>query len=133
MRERPVLLWVLENGGYPDFTALYEALGYRVEKAVGVRKALAALKRLDPAAVVAELNYVPTYGARLSPAEPLLARLQTHHRGARVVLFAEPGRIASFAPLTGLLGDAALLAYPIVPTDLERILALPQPDPSRAS
>jgi len=75
VEEKPILIWVLEQGGYPDFSTLYQALGYRVEKVRGVRKALKLLKQLEPQAVVAEFNYVPTYGSRISPVEPLLARL----------------------------------------------------------
>lgn len=121
-REQPVLLWVLEQGGYPDFSGLYHAWGYRVVKAQGVRKALAALKTLEPQVVVAEFNYAPTYGSRISPVEPLLARLQTHHPMTRLLLFAEPERLPQLKKLEASYGDLPVIAYPILVKDLEDFL-----------
>ena len=120
--ERPVLLWVEEVGGYPDFTSLYQALGYRVVRAKGVRKALTTLKQLDPQVVVAEFNYAPTYGSRISPVEPLLARLQSHHPMTRILLFAEPDRLGYLEALNPTYGRPAVLTYPLQVGQLERFL-----------
>jgi hypothetical protein len=123
LEDRPLLIWVLEQGGYPDFTTLYQALGYRVEKAQGVRKALKLLKHLEPQVVVAEFNYVPTYGARISPVEPLLARVQSHHPMTRVLLFTEQDRLAHLATLRQAYPGISALSYPVAVGDLQHWLS----------
>ena len=122
MDEKPILLWVAEEGGYPDFTGLYRSLGYQVVKAQGVRKALTLLKTLEPQVVVAEFNYAPAYGSRISPVEPLLARLQSHHPMTRVVLFADASRLQHLEPLRARYGELPALSYPIQVAKLERFL-----------
>ena len=117
--EKPLLLAVLELGGYPDFTSVYEQAGYRVQKVQSVRKALAALKQIHPAVVVAEFNYAPTYGARISTVEPLLARLQSHHPDARVLLFLEKDNLAHLDTLRPQYGVPDRLTYPIPPDGLQ--------------
>jgi hypothetical protein len=123
LEDRPLLIWVLEQGGYPDFTTLYQALGYRVEKALGVRKALKLLKHLEPQVVVAEFNYVPTYGARISPVEPLLARVQSHHPMTRVLLFTEQDRLAHLATLREAYPGISALSFPVAVGDLQHWLS----------
>ena len=122
MDEQPILLCVEEMGGYPDFTSLYQALGYQVVRVQGVRKALNALKHLDPQVVIAEFNYAPTYGSRISSVEPLLARLQTHHPLTRVLLFAEQDRLAQLDTLKSSFGDLLALTYPVQVAQLTRFL-----------
>ena len=77
MSTEPVLLSIVELGGYPDFTAVYEQSGYEVVKANSMRKALAVLKKQTPAVIVAEFIYGPTYGSQLSNFESLFAALQS--------------------------------------------------------
>jgi len=123
LEEKQVLMWVAEQGGYPDFSSLYRALGYDVVKVQSVRKALAELKRIDPQVVVAEFNYAPTYGTRISSVEPLLARLQSHHPMTRLLLFSEAERIAHLDKLKATYGELPVLTYPIQVGDLERFLS----------
>ena len=42
------LLSIIELGGYPNFTPLYEDLGFEVEIATRMRKALGMLKKCQP-------------------------------------------------------------------------------------
>ena len=119
MTEENLLLSVLELGGYPDFSDLYEQAGYRVQRVQSIRKALAALKRMQPAVVVAEFNYLPTYGARISTLEPLLARLQSHHPQARVLVFLEQGNLGHLETLRPQYGALDHLTYPIRPERLQ--------------
>ncbi len=123
--ERPLLLSVLELGGYPDFSSLYEQAGYRVRKVQSIRKALAALKQIHPAVVVAEFNYAPTYGARISTVEPLLARLQSHHPETRVLLFVEKDNLGHLDTLRPQYGVLDHLTFPIRPNRLQAWLQQP--------
>jgi hypothetical protein len=126
--DRPLLLAVMELGGYPDFLPLYQSLGYRVVRANSIRKALQQLKKERPAAVVAEFNYAPTYGTRISTVEPLLATLQSRCPDATVVLFCEAQRQSSFAPLRGRYPEARLLPYPIQQESLAGALRIGKRD-----
>ena len=45
INSEPLLLAVSEIGGYPNFTMLYEKLGYKVITETSMRKALKLLKR----------------------------------------------------------------------------------------
>ncbi len=123
--EKPLLLSVLELGGYPDFAGLYEQAGYRVQKVQSIRKALAALKQMRPALLVAEFNYAPTYGARISTVEPLLARLQSHHPETRVLLFLEKENLGHLDTLRPQYGVPDRLTYPISPEKLRAWLQQP--------
>ncbi len=123
--EKPLLLSVLELGGYPDFSPLYEQAGYRVQKVHSIRTALTALKQIHPAVVVAEFNYAPTYGARISTVEPLLARLQSHHPETRVLLFLEKDNLGHLEILRSQYGAPDRLTYPIPPDSLQAWLQHP--------
>jgi len=122
-RDQPVLMWVYEIGGYPDFTALARSSGYRVVKLHGVRKALKALQACDPRVLIAEFNYSPTYGARISPVEPLLARLQSHHPDTALLLLAEPDARRHLPTLEPQYGRLEVLTFPIDAAALRRWLA----------
>jgi hypothetical protein len=111
--EPPILLNVRELGGYADFTPLYRELGLQVVSAQGFRKALAALKRVSPQMVIAEFNYAPTYGARISTLEALLAGLQTHPARPRLLLFCEPAHYQYLPLLEAQYGVLQALSYPI--------------------
>jgi len=52
-----ILLAVIEQGGYPDFTALYESVGYQVEMVKSPRKAISYLKKNAVDCLVAEFNF----------------------------------------------------------------------------
>jgi hypothetical protein len=119
----PTLLSVRELGGYPDFSPLYRQCGYRVVPVQGIRKALAALKTESPQVVVAEFNYAPTHGTRISTVEALLARLQTHHASASVLLFAEKEHFEHLKLLESQYGSLNALTHPVGRDDLHRWLS----------
>ena len=54
---RRTLLSIIELGGYPNFTPLYQQAGYTVESVTSVRKALGLLKKINPDVIVAEFNF----------------------------------------------------------------------------
>lgn len=115
------LLSITELGGYPDFTALYEKAGYTVTKAVSVRKAIAALKSLQPEVVVAEFNFQSDFRDRTSSLESLLAVVQRNPQ-TRVIAFFEKEHEHQLARLTSRFPIHAALAYPIQPEVLEQAL-----------
>ncbi len=108
----PGLLAIVELGGYPNLAPVYEQAGYAVEVATSMRKALAALKRSDPAVIVAEFNYQSDFRDRTSSLESLLAVLQ-RRPGTRVIVFYEPEYRHQFERLRARFPIAAALPFPI--------------------
>ena len=116
------LLAILELGGYPNFTPLYEAVGYRVTTVASVRRALVALKGTAPDAVVAEFNYQSDFRDRTSSLDSLLAVLQ-RRPPTRVVVFYEREQGPQLARLRARFPIHAALTYPIEPEALKAALA----------
>jgi hypothetical protein len=73
---KPVLLSIVELGGYPDFTRLYEAQGYQVLKTDSVRKAVKLIRQHKPAVLVAEFNFQSDFRDRSSSLETILSSSQ---------------------------------------------------------
>ena len=80
------LLSIIELGGYPNFTPLYESLGYEVVVATRLRKALGFLKKRQPDVIVAEFNFQSDFRDRTSSLESLLAAVQ-RFPDMRVIVF----------------------------------------------
>ncbi|MHB1950836.1 MAG: hypothetical protein ACYCQK_05110 [Acidiferrobacteraceae bacterium] len=85
-----ILLFIVERGGYPLCADRFIGLGYEVVVERSMRKALARLAGTKPDVVVAEFNFGPRYGDRISNLEPLFARLQTAGVRAPVIALADP-------------------------------------------
>ncbi len=115
----PLLLAVIELGGYPDFRPLYRQLGYRVEQLQSGRKALGYIKKHRPQVVVAEFNYQLEFRDRTSQLESLLAVVQAAG-GGRVLVYYYPEeeqalsalhqRFPFFEPLPRPIDEAQLLS-----------------------
>jgi DNA-binding NtrC family response regulator len=128
MRERVMstgarrrLLSIIELGGYPNFTPLYERAGYEVSTIVSMRKALSALKQSVPDVVVAEFNFQSDFRDRTSSLESLLAVLQRHPQ-TRVIVFYDKEQAHQLARLQALHPVFAALSYPVVEAELEDCL-----------
>ncbi|MCK4707621.1 MAG: hypothetical protein KAU21_03305 [Gammaproteobacteria bacterium] len=76
MSQAPVLLSIIEIGGYPDFTPLYESLGYQVLTTDNVRKAVKLIRSHKPAVMVAEFNFQSDFRDRTSSLETLISSAQ---------------------------------------------------------
>jgi len=78
---------VVELGGYPDFTPIYESLGFAVTMENSVRNAIRTLKKLKPEVVVAEFNFQSDFRDRTSNLESLLSTMQGLENCEIVVFF----------------------------------------------
>ena len=87
MKTKKQLLAVVELGGYPDFTPIYESLGYEVTTEKSVRNAIRTLKKLKPQVVVAEFNFQSDFRDRTSNLESLLSTIQWLEKCDTVVFF----------------------------------------------
>jgi ActR/RegA family two-component response regulator len=124
MADPRTLLSIVELGGYPDFTSLYEKAGYAVTKAMSVRKAIAVLKSLQPVMAVAEFNFQSDFRDRTSSLESLLAVIQ-QSPNTRVIVFYDKEHEHQLARVTSRFPIHATLAYPIQPEALEKCLKQP--------
>lgn len=106
------LLSIIELGGYPNFTLLYQQAGYAVESVTSVRKALGLLKKIHPDVIVAEFNFQSDFRDRTSSLESLLAVVQRSPK-TKVIVFYENEHVHQLARLQAQFPIHAALAYPI--------------------
>jgi len=85
--EPPVLLSIIEFGGYPDFTPLYEVAGYHVVRTESVRKAVKLIRQHKPKVMVAEFNFQSDFRDRTSSLETLLSSTQGVTDASMVVFY----------------------------------------------
>jgi hypothetical protein len=85
--ETPVLLSIIEIGGYPDFTRLYESFGYQVIKTESIRKAVKLIRQYKPAVMVAEFNFQSDFRDRTSSLETLLSSAQGVTESSVIVFY----------------------------------------------
>jgi len=83
---KPVLLSIIEMGGYPNFTPLYERAGFEVVVESRMRKALSTIKRLKPRVIVAEFNFQSDFRDRTSSLESMLSVVE-RLPDTRVIVF----------------------------------------------
>jgi AmiR/NasT family two-component response regulator len=119
---RGTLLAIVEIGAYPNFAPLYQKAGYEVVIERSMRKALAALKKLRPAMVVAEFNFQSDFRDRTSSLESLLAVVQTLP-GTKVIVFYDAEQVHQFERVRARFPIHAALTYPIQPEQLESALS----------
>ncbi len=115
---KPVLLSIIELGGYPDFTPLYRRLGCEVIVEHQMRKALAAVRRHRPKVVVAEFNYQSDFRDRTSSLESLQAVVQ-RLPDTRVIVFYEKEYAHQLERLRQRFEPFRLLPFPIDEAALE--------------
>jgi hypothetical protein len=121
-KEKPELLSIIELGGYPDFTSLYESLGYQVVKADSVRKAVKLIRKEKPLVMVAEFNFQSDFRDRTSSLETLLSSTQGV-TNANMIVFYEKEFEPQYQRFLQSFEVAASLIFPIEETQLRSALA----------
>ena len=107
-----VLLSIIEFGGYPDFTELYEALGYQVIKTDSVRKAVKLIRQHKPSVLVAEFNFQSDFRDRTSNLETLLSSTQGV-ADSSVIVFYEKEFESQYKRFLQTFEVAASLTFPV--------------------
>lgn len=115
-----LLLSVVEQGGYPDFTPLYQRMGYSVARETSMRKVLQFLKKNTPAVIVAEFNFQSDFRDRTSSLESMMAVVQ-RWPNTRVIVFYDKEQAHQLVRLTERF-PLTTLAFPITEADVERVL-----------
>ncbi len=106
------VLSIVELGGYPNFTPVYQRLGCQVVVENSMRKALAAVKKHAPRVVVAEFNFQSDFRDRTSSLESLMAVVQ-RLPATRVIVFYEKEYATQLARLQANFPLFRVMAYPI--------------------
>ncbi len=116
------LLAIIELGGYPNFTEMYEKSGFTVTSINTMRRALVISKKLKPDCVVAEFHYGPTYGTRISNLESLFAGLQCDNPHARLIVFIDEQDRMHLQKIASMFPLFAILNYPVDRDQLTHII-----------
>jgi hypothetical protein len=119
--EKPVLLSIIEIGGYPDFTTLYESFGFRVVTTDTVRKAVKLIRQYKPAVMVAEFNFQSDFRDRTSSLETLLSSTQGV-TDASMVVFYEKEFWPQYQRFLKSFDVAASLSFPVEEPQLRSAL-----------
>jgi DNA-binding NtrC family response regulator len=106
-------------GGYPNFTPLYQRLGFQVEMLQSVRRAQPWLKKNQPVVVVAEFNFDPGFRDRMSNLESLNATLQRFAPEARLIVLVAREHLARLRRFEARGSIFQVLIFPIDETCLE--------------
>lgn len=112
---------IVELGGYPDFTSIYEQAGYRVITVKSVRKAIQALKQETPQLVIAEFNFQSDFRDRTSSLESLLAVVE-RMPDCRVIVFYDQEYEHQLERLCQQYTFHARLPFPIETEQLASVL-----------
>ena len=115
------LLAIIELGGYPDFTPLYQQLGFSVEVCTSMRKALARIKHQPPDTIVCEFNYQSDFRDRTSSLESMIA-LAERLPQTRTLAILEPAHRTQFHKLSERYAFHAALELPVTETQMRQAL-----------
>jgi DNA-binding NtrC family response regulator len=118
---KPVLLSIVEFGGYPDFSRLYRDNGYEVVSTDTVRKAVKLIRQLKPAVIVAEFNFQSDFRDRTSSLETVFSSLQGV-ADARVIVFYEKEYRHQYERLLSQFEVFESLEFPIDEAALDKAL-----------
>lgn len=114
---RPVLLSVVEIGGYPNFTPLYQKAGYEVIVETRMRKAMGTIKKLKPRVIVAEFNFQSDFRDRTSSLESMMSVVE-RLPDTRVVVFYEKEYAHQFERLLAVHSFHRTFAFPVPEDEL---------------
>jgi len=121
----PVLFSIAESPTHPDFSDLYQRLGFTEVKFGSMRKAISELKKQTPDVIVAEFfyGYGNNYaGVNISNLDVLLFSLQKAAPEARVIVLVEKSERQYVDKLNDILPLHAVLQQPVAEADMEAAL-----------
>lgn len=116
-----VLLSIVELGGYPDYTHLYEKAGYDVISTDSVRKAIKLIRKYKPVVIVSEFNFQSDFRDRTSSLETVLSSTQGVV-DSRMIVFYEKDYTHQYARFLEQFPVFASLPFPIDENELEKAL-----------
>lgn len=119
---KATLLAITELGGYPDFTSLYNQLGYEVVKTDNVRKAVKLIRQYKPEVIVSEFNFQSDFRDRTSSLETILSSTQGII-DSKMIVFYEQEYQHQYARFLERFEVFASLPFPIDEKELQCVLS----------
>ena len=123
---KPVLLSIIESRGHPDFSQLYERMGFEHHWVTSMRKALAEVKRIPPDYVVAEFfyGYGNNYaGVNISNLDVFLYALEKYAPAARVVALVQKNERQHAERLHEIIPYHGFVLQPVRESELQALLS----------
>lgn len=114
------LLSVIEIGGYPNFTPLYNSLGYDVAVQTTMRKVLKYLKKNEPNVVVAEFNFQSDFRDRTSSLESMMSMVE-RYPDTKVIVFYDREFVLQLQRLQERYTFDGVLPFPIEEAELKSV------------
>jgi hypothetical protein len=109
---KPVLLSIVEMGGYPNFRPVYEQAGFEVMVETRMRKAMSTIKKARPAVIVAEFNFQSDFRDRTSSLESMMSVVERLPE-TRVIVFYEKEYQHQFDRLLAIHSFHRIFSFPI--------------------
>jgi len=116
-----LLLSIIELGGYPNLTPLYQSLGYSVDVMTSQRQARTYLKKNTPDVIVAEYNFQSDFRDRTSNLETLMAILQKQPE-IKLLVFYVPDHAAKFEQFCASYPVDYSIAFPVTEEKVKNAL-----------
>ncbi len=120
---KPILLSIIELGGYPDFSPVYKAAGYEVTSVSSMRKAISTIKKNPPSAIIAEFNFQSDFRDRTSTLESLMATLQGVDVDPLLIVFFEKEFATHFKRVQDRFNIHHSIAFPVTADQLAACLS----------
>ena len=122
LNKKPILLSIVELGGYPDFSSLYESAGFDVVKTDSVRKAVKLIRQHKPKVMVAEFNFQSDFRDRTSSLETILSSTQGVVDSSMIVFY-EKEFTSQYQRFLQSFEVADSLVFPIDEERLSQVLS----------
>ncbi len=119
------LFSIIESSTHPNFSALYNTLGFQENKINSMRKAIAALKKQPPDFIVAEFfyGYGNNYaGVNISNLDVLLYSLQKYSAQTRVIVLVDKEEYKYVAKLNKIIKLHDVFKFPVNENQLQKSL-----------
>jgi hypothetical protein len=126
---QPVILSIIELGGYPDFSNLYRSLGFQIVIMPSMRKAIKYLKSNRINIVIAEFNFQSDFRDRSSQLETLMASI-AQMPDVEVIVFYDLEQSHQLDKVTKYFNFLETLAYPVDEQRLKQVLEKTTKSPS---
>ena len=124
MTKKRKLMAIVEQGGYPNFTRMYQSCGFEVNMQHNMRKALSVLRKDVPDIIIAEFNYQSDFRDRTSSLESLLATVERlNHKSdnkIKVLVFYETEYQVQLGKLQSMFNNFSVLPFPVNEQELMR-------------
>ena len=118
---KPILLAVVEMGGYPNFKPLYERAGFEVLVESRMRKAMSVIKARKPTVIVAEFNFQSDFRDRTSSLESMMSVVE-RLPDTRVIVFYEREYSHQFERLLAVHSFYRTFPFPVPEQELGQCL-----------